>query len=684
MFELSVALQYLIPRRRQLSVSIISLLSILVVGLVVWLILTFLSVTRGIEERWLEALVALNGPMRLTPTDAYYASYYHQIDGQSLASGYSPLSLEEKRWRAEVDPYDPLVDGELPPHFPHPDLSPSGELRDPVRGAFASIEQLGGRALTYEIAPALLRLQLLRKGPAERGGGYEKSLLSQIAYIHTLDETTHPLAERLAPLTMEDLNQTLRMIAFSHEDAVHEGAARPTRAPSHALQVQLKAFFAGVEVEELTPSREGMPLDHAFISTAGHLPVQCEEIKGRVVGWIAEEEEGADGWATFTEGGWHFTPKEENETSTPQLLLLPQGHPLKVKRLATAIDQLTSLDDLSFEVEFAVGPLLFSGIAPLAHCDLLTATTHREFTTPPLHTPPFCCHLQGGPLLLDDQPTSRAILLPHSFAESQEVRVGDRGYLAYHVGGISALQEQRIPVQVAGFYDPGLAPVGTRLVLGSRALVETLSSGAQQLSPEERTGIQIWPPSIKERHSFKATLLQQLEEAALSPYWKVETFDEYEFAQPLVQQFQSDRLLFSFIALLIIAVACTNIISMLILLVNDKRREIGILRAMGASSTSVGLIFALCGGVMGSVGSLLGLLAAIVTLHNLNGIVSLLSSLQGHEFFQSAFYGKGLPVDLSPSIFILALGGTLCLSLIAALIPALKAASLRPSEILRS
>ena len=49
MYELSVARKYLVPRWRQLSVSVISVISVLVIALVVWLIVVFFSVTNGLE-----------------------------------------------------------------------------------------------------------------------------------------------------------------------------------------------------------------------------------------------------------------------------------------------------------------------------------------------------------------------------------------------------------------------------------------------------------------------------------------------------------------------------------------------------------------------------------------------------------------------------------------------------------
>ena len=59
------------------------------------------------------------------------------------------------------------------------------------------------------------------------------------------------------------------------------------------------------------------------------------------------------------------------------------------------------------------------------------------------------------------------------------------------------------------------------------------------------------------------------------------------------------------IGLVVLLVACCNIISLLILLVNDKKKEIGILQAMGATKKSIALIFGLSGALIGLVDDLL-------------------------------------------------------------------------------
>jgi lipoprotein-releasing system permease protein len=130
-------------------------------------------------------------------------------------------------------------------------------------------------------------------------------------------------------------------------------------------------------------------------------------------------------------------------------------------------------------------------------------------------------------------------------------------------------------------------------------------------------------------------------------------------------------------------VACCNIISLLVLLVNDKKQEIGILQAMGASPKSIATIFGLCGITVGILSSLIGTTAALFTMHNIDAVAHFLSAVQGHEVFNAAFYGKSLPRELSHNAVLFILVTTPIISLCAGLVPAIKACRLRPSVILR-
>ena len=189
MFELSIAFKYLTPRWRQLSVSIISPIPILVIALVVWLIVVFFSVTYGLERNWVDRLIALTAPVRILPTDTYVRSYYHQSDSISAASGYTYKSIHEKRLAEQSDPYDPERDEELPANWLVADRV-DGRLKDPVKEAFGAVEAIPRlKAQDYEMTMGNLQLQLLR--------GAGQSSVVQATYLGSFDPDNSSLKKAL-------------------------------------------------------------------------------------------------------------------------------------------------------------------------------------------------------------------------------------------------------------------------------------------------------------------------------------------------------------------------------------------------------------------------------------------------------------------------------------------------------
>lgn len=289
------------------------------------------------------------------------------------------------------------------------------------------------------------------------------------------------------------------------------------------------------------------------------------------------------------------------------------------------------------------------------------------------------------PLTTPNEQQGLGIFLPKSFRD-HEVLLGDRGFLSYVASTAASFSEQRISVFVAGFYDPGLLAVGNKCLLVPKQVTEAINAAnaAYTLDKISLNGFQVWCQNPSDADQLKHDIEVKLEEMGISAYWKVSSFKEYDFAKDLLQQFQSDKYLFSLIGILILTVACCNIFSFLLLLVQDKKKEIAILQAMGASKRRIASIFGICGVVVGCLGSLLGALAAVITLHNIDFVVGLLSSLQGHDAFHTTFYGSSLPNTLSSTSLLFLLITTPILSLIAGLLPAIKACKLHPSPTLRS
>ncbi len=507
MFELSIALKYLVPKRKSLSTALISMMSVAVISLVVWLVLVFLSITAGIERNWLQKLTALHAPIRLSPTDGYYQSYFYQVDALASASNYTYKTIGEKEESPLSDPFSPDFDSEIPPYVPKPDLCENGVLRDPVKGAFSALQGLQQEMpkiafQDYEVGGALMRLSLRNSGTS----------LSQMSYL----------------LSIPDQNPRLRSLFIPSPDS---------------------------------------PLD---------------------------------------------------------------------------------------------------------------------FDTPPEKPLPYA-HFVQGHLKLPEIGTDIPAILPKNYADSG-VQLGDIGTFSYSAFTAVSMQEQKIHFRVVGFYDPGIMSVGNKCILVPAQVTRDIYASTQTFSPDgtPTNGIFVWTDSLSQTKELESKIVKALDKEGISSYWKVTTYENFEFAKDLLLQFRSDRTLLLLIAAIILIVACCNIISLLVLLVNDKKKEIAILQSMGASFKSIAAIFGCCGAAMGVVSCAIGSLLAIFTLHHINSLVSFLSYLQGRNAFNPAFFGKSLPDTLSVEALVFVLIATPVISLVAGLIPAIKASRIRPSTTLRA
>jgi lipoprotein-releasing system permease protein len=325
------------------------------------------------------------------------------------------------------------------------------------------------------------------------------------------------------------------------------------------------------------------------------------------------------------------------------------------------------------------------GTAPLKAIRLAKVNTAREFQAKPSTCPLWPFFVDHKAYLPSDQGKDQPVILPKNFKDNG-VLIGDKGFLSYGAASPTSMQEQRFSVYVAGFYDPGVLSVGNRCILMNKDTLHTIALASDNFSFDESlsSGIQVWFEDISRTKQVFKELQKEFTKEGIADYFTITPFYEYDFAKDLAQQFQSDKYLFTLIGFVILIVACSNIVSFLILMINDKKKEIGVLQAMGASPKSIALIFSLCGATLGLIGSVVGSLAAYITLLNINEVVSFLSLLQGQALFHEAFYGSCLPTTLSSEALAFLLIAAPFVSLLAGLIPALKTTKMNPSEILRS
>ncbi|MGO8865226.1 MAG: lipoprotein-releasing ABC transporter permease subunit [Alphaproteobacteria bacterium] len=144
------------------------------------------------------------------------------------------------------------------------------------------------------------------------------------------------------------------------------------------------------------------------------------------------------------------------------------------------------------------------------------------------------------------------------------------------------------------------------------------------------------------------------------------------------------RNLYTVVVTLIIVVAAFNIISGLIMLVNDKARGIAILRTMGATRGMIMRIFFMSGMSIGVVGTAAGLVLALLFCDNIEAIHQWLERTTGQNLFPAEFfYLTQLPAVVDPAEVVMVVAMSLGLSFLASIYPAWRAARLDPVEALR-
>ena len=152
--------------------------------------------------------------------------------------------------------------------------------------------------------------------------------------------------------------------------------------------------------------------------------------------------------------------------------------------------------------------------------------------------------------------------------------------------------------------------------------------------------------------------------------------DWLTYNRNLFEALKLEKAVMFVILTLIVLVAAFNIVSTLTLMVMDKTREIGILRSMGLTARSVGLIFVFDGLIIGLLGTISGALGGYV-------IATLLSKYQLISIPGDIYFISEFPVNVQVGDFVIVTVASLLISLAATIYPAFRAARLLPVEAIR-
>lgn len=154
------------------------------------------------------------------------------------------------------------------------------------------------------------------------------------------------------------------------------------------------------------------------------------------------------------------------------------------------------------------------------------------------------------------------------------------------------------------------------------------------------------------------------------------TMDWRELNHGLFTALLIQQIAMSVVLTLIIVVAAFTVIATLIMVVLDKKKEIALLKAIGASDDAILRVFLYQGGIIGVVGTAFGLLLGFA---GCKAIAAYRFPLDPKVYFVS-----NLPANVRPTEFLITGAVAIVICLVATIFPALYAARLRPSDGLRS
>jgi len=276
--------------------------------------------------------------------------------------------------------------------------------------------------------------------------------------------------------------------------------------------------------------------------------------------------------------------------------------------------------------------------------------------------------------LADLKPGEYKIVLGYEIAKSMGVGPGDKVDLM--IPQASVTPAGVIPrfrrFTVAGVFRVGMYEYDRGMVLVNLQDAQTLLRMGDTV-----TGVRLKLHDLFEAPRVAHELAQSLDGVYYVSDW---TRSHANFFRAV----QTEKLVMFIILSLIVGVAAFNIVSTLVMVVQDKQSDIAILRTLGASPRSIMMIFMVQGSIIGVIGTLLGVVGGIALALNVERLVPVLEALMGQQFLApDVYYISDLPSELKWSDVTKISLLSLSLGLLSTIYPAWRASRVQPAEALR-
>ena len=357
----------------------------------------------------------------------------------------------------------------------------------------------------------------------------------------------------------------------------------------------------------------------------------------------------------------------------PQIVLLSHGG--TVRDYPKVVDVVREAPGVTAAAAFVYGQAMVSsdnsvagavvrGVEPEHASDVVDVQKHlKEGSTDKLGQPMSVSTIIDGK---DETIQVPQILIGFELAKTLGVGVGDWVNMMSPLGSPTAVgMVPRVKrFGVGGIFDSGMYDYDSTIVFMSMADAQRFFEIG-----EKATGIEVKVDDI----DTARVVARDLEQRVGYPYF---ARDWMEVNRNLFVAFRLEKFIQFIVLMLIVLVAAFNIAATLVMVVMEKRKDIAILKSMGATNLAIASIFVFKGAVIGILGTVAGILGGL-------GGAALLERYQFIELPKDVFYVSTVPVRIYPENFALVAVAAIAICVIATIYPARQAARLAPVDVIR-
>ncbi len=298
------------------------------------------------------------------------------------------------------------------------------------------------------------------------------------------------------------------------------------------------------------------------------------------------------------------------------------------------------------------------------------------------------------PSIVKGKPVSypNGVYIGHEMAKTFGLSIGDNVELIVPKGRLTVVTGVTPGIgvfRIQGFFKTGYYDFDTKLIVMSLPQAQRLYE----------IGNTVWGISIKVNDVYQMTSISRELYLTLGANYVTLTAEEKN--QNLFYALKLERLIMTIILFLVIIAAGFSIMGTIVMVVMEKRKAIGILKAMGAKLRSIMIIFVLEGFFIGVIGTFLGVIVGLVAALNLEHIIRSVELFLNiimswvYTTFQlgvfnrisivptHVYYIDAIPTEVNPQFVVFISIFAVFLATVASIFPAWQASRLNPVETIR-